>query len=237
MSATETLTVGFGDGDAGVQGLAIEGSGALLSIDGHLAPAPGFDLTDVDGAACRVRGDGDYDVTLEPVSPPVELGPATRTWICRARGNTGGRLLDGFGSLTRSAAPADGVTLQRAVIAWLGPELALALAARRPRKAGGHGDEELHAAILRGASLEPVPVEDPRLSSTYDGDGRLIRCGIELWEPADAEFAQRLGGIATAHGDLVHPNGARSRVAFIAWHGERQQGIGSYVITKSPRRP
>ena len=227
MSATETLTVGFGDGDAGVQGLAIEGAGALLSIDGRVAPAAGFDLTDVDGAACRVRGDGSYDVTLEPLSPPAELGPATRTWICRARGSGGGRPLDGFGSLTRSAAPAERVTLQRSVIAWLGPELG----ARTRRAAPAQGGRAWRRGAPRRDPARRVARagarRGPRLSSTYDGDGRLIRCGIELWEPADAEFAQRLGGIATAHGDLAHPDGARSRVAFIAWRGDRQQGIGA----------
>jgi hypothetical protein len=231
VSETESVRVGFADADAQLQGVAIEGAGALLAVGDRVESAPGWRLDDIDGAACRLGGDGAYDVTLEPLGPPAALGDASRVWICRARGTVADRPLDGFGSITRSLADnRDG--LERAVTAWLGPGLAIALAARRRRRACGHGDEELHAAVMRGEPLEPVPVADPRLSSTYDGDGLLLRCGIELWETAEAEFALRFGGTAGVRGELAHRDGARTRVAFMSFRGDRELGVGRYEITE-----
>src|SRR6185437_12972175 len=112
----------------------------------------------------------------------------------------------GSGSIMRSLAD-DRVVLERAVTAWIGPSLAVALNARRPRRAAGHGGEQLNAAILRGEPLETVAVADPRLSSTYDGDGLLLRCGLELWDTEDADFALRYAGTAGAHGTLTHADG------------------------------
>lgn len=225
------VTVGFADPGAGVQGVAIEGAGALIAAGGAVSAVPGFDLADVDGTACRLRGGEAYDVTLEPVGPPAELGPAARAWICRARGSATGRPLEGLGAIIRSEI-GDRVPLQRAVTAWLAPELAVVLAARRPRRASGHGDEELHAALVRGEPPVPLAVASPRLSTTYDGDGLVTHCGIELWETEESEFAERYGALATAHGELTHADGARTRVAFLAWRRNGETGIGRYDITE-----
>jgi len=230
VSETETVTAGFADAGAQLQGVAIEGAGALLAVGDRVEAVPGFRLADIDGSACRLGGDGAYEVTLEPFGPPAALGDAARVWICRARGTVADRPLDGFGSITRTLAD-DRIVLERAVTAWLGPGLAVALAARRPRRASGHGDEELHAAVMRGKPLEPLPVADPRLSSTYDGDGLLLRCGIELWETAEAEFALRYGGIAGVRGELAREDGARTRVTFMSFRGDRERGVGRYEIT------
>lgn len=228
---TERVTIGFADPEGAVQGVAIAGAGALLAIGGRVEAAPGCTLSDIDGSSCRAVAAGAYEVTLEPLAPPADLGATARVWICRARGLAGGRQLDGFGQITRSQ-PGERAVLERGVVAWLGPELAVALDARRPARARGHGDEELHAAILRGAPLELAAVMEPRLSTTYDGDGRLLRSGLELWEDAEADFAVRFGGVATGHGELAHKDGARTRVAFMAWRGDRgEHGPGRYEIT------
>jgi hypothetical protein len=230
---SERVTIGFADLGGAVQGIAIAGAGALLAAGGRVEAAPAATLTDDGGAACRVAGAGAYELMLEPLGPPADLGEDARVWICRARGTAGGRQLDGVGHITRSQ-PGERVVLERNVIAWLGPELAVALDARRAGRARGHGDEELHAAILRGAPLTPATVMEPRLSTTYDGDGHLLRCGLELWEDAEADFAVRYGGAATAHGELVGEDGSRTRVAFIAWRGDRgEHGVGHYEITES----
>jgi hypothetical protein len=227
----ERLTIGFSEAGGGVQGVAIAGAGVLLASGTTVTSAPEAEMRKDSGGAWTASVDGTFSVTLEPLGSPARLGDAAQVWICTARGTVGGTAFEGLGHLTREA-PADGATLERAVTAWLGPELAATLAARRTRRAAGHGDEELHGAVLRGAPLEPVEVSRPRLSSAYDGDGRLVRCGLELWETDEAEYAQRFGGIATAHGDLVHGDGARTRVAFVAWRDEHARGLGRYDITE-----
>jgi hypothetical protein len=231
VSETGTVRVGFADAGAQLQGVAIEGAGALLALGDRVQAAPAPTLVDVDGAACRLDGASAYQITLEPLGPPAELGPATRVWICRARGTVGDRALDGLGSIMRSLAD-HRIVLERAVTAWFGPAEAVALAARRPRRASGHGDEELVGAILRGEPLEPITVADPRLSSTYDGEGLILRCGIELWETDEAEFAERYGGIAGLRGELTGTDGDRTAVAFMSFRGDRERGVGQYLITE-----
>jgi hypothetical protein len=228
---SERLTIGFVAGDGGPQGVAVAGAGALVAVGSQVTSIPEAELHKDASGAWTASGGGAFAVALEPLSPPVQLGGDAQVWICSARGTVGDAGFDGLGHLTREAPDGD-ATLERAVTALLGTELAVVLAARRPRRAAGHGDERTHAAILRGAPLEPVAVTDPRLSSAYDADGRLVRCGLELWESDEAEFPQRFGGLATAHGELTLADGRRLHVAFIAWRGERVHGVGRYDITE-----
>jgi hypothetical protein len=230
-AVTERLTIGFAAANGGPQGVAIAGAGALLAVGGDVTSIPDAELSKDAAGAWTASADGAFAVALEPLGPPVDLGADAQAWVCTARGQVGATSFDGLGHLTREAPGGDAV-LERAVIGWLGAELAVVLAARRSRPAAGHGDEDAHAAILRGAPLEPLTVADPRLSSAYDADGNLVRCGLELWETADSEFPQRFGGRATAHGELRLADGRRTRVAFIAWRGERVQGAGRYDITE-----
>ncbi len=213
-----------------MQGVAIAGAGALLAVGGQVTAHADAQMRKDDAGAWTASVDGAFAVALEPLGAPARLGEAAEVWICSARGVIGDAAFDGVGHFTREA-PAGGFVLDRAVTAWLRTELAVALAARRPRRAAGHGDEERHGAILRGVPLEPVAVADPRLSSTYDGDGRVIRCGLELWETEESDSAVRFAGLATAHGELIHDDGARTLVAFVAWRGDREHGLGRYDIT------
>jgi hypothetical protein len=231
VGVSERLTIGFADAGSRLQGVAIAGAGVLLVSGTTVTSAPQAEMRKDQDGAWTASVDGTFAVTLEPLGSPARLGDAAQVWICTARGTVGGAAFDGLGHLTREA-PADGAILERAVTAWLGAELAATLTARRGRRAAGHGDEELHGAILRGAPLEPVEVSRPRLSSAYDAGGRLVRCGLELWETDESEYAQRFGGVATAHGELVHADGARTRVAFVAWRDEHARGLGRYDITE-----
>ncbi len=228
---SERITIGFADADGARQGVAIADAGALLCLAGAVTAAPDAQLRRDAGGAWIASVEGRFEIALEPLGPPAELGALAAVWICGASGTIAGERFAGLGHLTRSA-PAGDAPLERALTAWLDAELALALAARRGRRAGGHGDEDLHAAILRGAPPTPLAVRNPRLSSAYDADGRLARCNLELWETDEAEFALRYGALATAHGELAHADGARTQVAFLAWRGEREHGVGRYDITR-----
>ena len=231
MAVSERLTIGFLDPASGRQGVVISGAGSLLAADGQVRATGEAELGKDDGEVWRARAGGAFDVALEPLADPLALGGAAIVWMCAARGTIGGEAFEGVGHLTREGPP-EGARLERSVTAWLGDERYLAMAARRPRRAHEHGDESLAAAILRGAPLHVVSVEQPRLSSTFDGDGRLLRCGVELWETADAEFAHRFGGLATASGELTHADGARTLVSFVAWRGDRDSGHGRYDLTQ-----
>jgi hypothetical protein len=228
---SERLTIGFAAVNAGPQGVAIAGAGAVVAVGGDVTSVPDAKLSKDSDGAWTASSDGAFAVALEPLGAPVQLHGDTQIWICTARGRVGDTSFDGLGHLTREAPEREAV-LERAVIAWLGAELAVVLTARRSMRAAGHGEEDTQAAILRGAPLEPLTVAEPRLSSAYDADGSLVRCGLELWETTESEFPQRFGGRATAHGELTVADGRRTRVAFIAWRGERAHGAGRYDITE-----
>ena len=165
--------------------------------------------------------------------PRRRSGEGGELWFCRAAG-----LSAAPRSTARPRRPARTsaarAPLERSVTAWLEAELTVLLAARRSerrrRARRGGVARERSSAALRG---ELSAVERPRLSTTYDGDGRVLRCGIELWEGEEAEYAQRLGGDASAGGELI---GTRRRphargVPRLA-RRPRELGLGRYDITE-----
>ena len=228
MGVTERLTIAFADASAPIQGVAIAGVGTLLALGGRPTAAPPPQLTGEDGA-WRVSAGDAYELALEAGGEAATLTDGTRIWLCRATGSIGAQPLDGRATLSRGPAAAD--ALERSLAILFDDQLGFALAARGPRGERGHDEEQLEAIRFRGEPLEPTTIEKPRLSTTYDADGRLTRAGIELWETADAEFALRIGGETLAHGELVHPDGARTRIAFVGWHHDGHRGPGSYAIT------
>ncbi len=76
----------------------------------------------------------------------------------------------------------------RAVSTWFEPDEGLALMAFRPRKAKSHDGDVVTAAVL-GPESSP-PVEDPRLTTTYDAGGWPVRAGLELWLAGEGEEEQ-----------------------------------------------
>jgi hypothetical protein len=210
------------------------GAGPPVAVD-VLAAGDRFDLA-VAGVA---------DAVLEPLGPPFTYGGQDRSDVlCRLRGKgAGGRALDGFGCVSRGGGELGGLALARSIWICFGPELAFALVAERPARGRGHGDERLAACVARGAPLEPSPLEDPRLSSTYREDGQLLRAGLELWEPsvegdADARErtrALRVGGETIAAAELPEAGERRTSIAFMAWHHAGLEGIGCYTIERAVR--
>jgi len=221
--------IAFGDGDGGVLGVALAG-GLLLAHDGAVRVLPAPRIAERDGGALALLAADGLEIALAPLAPAAALGDGT-IQVCRAHGGSGTLAFDGVGTIGRSEA-AGPVALERWLSVWLGPQLTIALAAQRPRGAGGHGEERIAATILRGEVPAAAAVGDGRISTTYDGDGRPIHCGIELWESDDSEFADRAAGEAIAHGELPGPDGATTIVTFLACHGQGRRGPGVYLLTR-----
>ena len=224
----ERLTIGFGDAAAGLHGVAIAGLGTLVAAGGQLLRTGEPAIRERDGIT-HLAGER-LDVSLEPLGAPGELGAAARVWLCRARGTVDTEPFDGLGTITR-AADTGAAALDRTVNAWFHPGLAFALAAARPRGAGGHGDEQLAALVFRDEPPVAAPVAQPRLSTTYGADGSIVHCGIELWESEESEFAERIGGETVAHGELAGPGGALTRIALMSFHRDGAAGSGHYELT------
>jgi hypothetical protein len=241
-----SLSFAFGDARAeryGVVGLDPEEGAFALLFAGRetvlAAPAPGLSVT-ADGAGWHVELGGDgagLALGFAPLAAAVATPAGGSDQPCRVTGSVraGGRTLGVTGVGQHSRAPGgpdwDRIELTRAVAAWT--ELAAAsLTAVRPVNARHHAEETTWSALWEQG--EPVPVEEARLSTTYDADGRTRRAGLELWPAAgegDADWARRGAGelLCAASLDL---GALRRECAFLRWHIEGQPGIGRYEIVR-----
>ena len=110
-----------------------------------------------------------------------------------------------------------------------------ALTAVRPAGASNHAEESVWAALL-GARGRRWPIEDGRLSTTYDGEGRMRRAGLELW-PADDGGAGPAARPARCSAAPRSTSGAlRLDCAFFRWHLEGRTGVGRYDILRRAAR-
>ena len=222
--------ISFADGEHQIQGVAIAGAGTLLKVEHALTQQPPPTLSG-DGRTLTLRAGEGCELTLTPLYCAEEPDDQPVT-LHRAAGTVGSRDFAGL-ALARRERPADAaVSIERSIDILFDAALAFSLRARQAAGAGGHGEEELAEVVFRGEPLELVAIEKPRLSSTYDAEGRLRHAGLELWESEEAELALRSGGEVLGSGVLPGGGGAPTQVAFVAWHHSGRRGLGSYTITR-----
>jgi hypothetical protein len=190
-----------------------------------------------------------FDLDLEATGPLSELPPDHP--VARVGGMTGyeqpvrvhGRAtvgdarvaVDGLGQRGHSwgAPDWDRIELTRAVSAWMGDDLAVSLTAVRPAGKRDHEAEAVVASILdRDEDGVPhaVDVADPRLSTTYDDDGRQRQAGLELWVDEDG-YPRRVAG-ELACGTSLDLGRLRLDCAFFRWRMEGRQGFGRYDVLR-----
>lgn len=121
------------------------------------------------------------------------------------------------------------IELARSLSAWLGPERAVTLTAVRPAKAKHHDEEAVAAFVVDGG--EPRAVVDPRLSTTYDGELRQRRAGLELWMSEEGGYARRAAGEVVC-GTTVDLGDLRLDSAFFQWRMEGRTGTGRYDVMR-----
>jgi hypothetical protein len=196
------------DGDGGGFDLRFEALGTPLELDGETAAARAAGLQGYE-QPCRVSGTARAGGRRHTVEC---LGQRGRQW--------------GTPDWER-------IALSRTLSAWLGEDRAISLAAVRPAHASSHEEEAVTAWLVTPAEDAPsaVLVDDPRLSTTYDGEGRQRRAGIELWPEPDSAFPHRAAGeavcrTALALGDL------ELQTAFFAWRMEGSRGVGRYDVLR-----
>jgi len=189
--------------------------------------------------------DAAFDLRFEAAGEPAELDashPAAKAGgmtgyeqLCRVRGTATVAerrvKVDGLGQRGHSWGAPDWskMTLARTVNAWLGPELGVTLTAVRPAKADAHGRELVAASLLEDGAVRDVA--DPRLSTTYDGDGRQRHAGLELWLEEDDDRARRAAGEVLC-GTTLDLGRLRLDCAFFRWHMEGREGVGRYDVLR-----
>lgn len=238
-----TDSFSWGDPDAELFGSVGPGL-ALLFADGAItATAVGDEVAatvDAGSDSWQVRwevDEGGWDLSFGALTPPLAVGVGGSERGCRVTGTVrvGARqvTVDCLGQRTGPPDRADreGQTLARALSAWLGPDRFVALSAVRPEDAEGHADEVVEAWLVSPEETDPVRVDEVRLSTTYDGDGRPLRAGLELWLLPDSTYPRRVGGEARCRTSL-DLGAARLDAAFFAWTMDGHRGVGRYDVLR-----
>ena len=203
VAALETWTVTYDGDDAGFD----------LRFEAISAPAE----LDVDGAVAQAGGMAGYEQLCE-VSGQVRHDG--RTHPVRCLGQRGHQ----WGTPDWSR-----IELARTLSAWMGADRAVTLTAVRPAKARHHDEEAVGGFLIdRG---EPQAIFDPRLSTTYDGELRQRRAGLELWMTEEGGYARRAAGHALC-GTTVDLGDLRLDSAFFDWRMEGRVGTGRYDVLR-----
>jgi hypothetical protein len=168
-----------------------------------------------------------FELRFEPVAEPAHLSGLSTT-LCAVTGSVGGVGVDCLGTATETTEPPEWSELDavRGVTAIFGRDRAVFLLARRPRGVLGHGHELVEAKLVLDGEI--ADVDDARLSTVYDGEGRQRNAGLELWLPAE-DFPRRLSGTVEA-GASLSLEGLRVNAAVFRWHMEGREGSGAYEL-------
>lgn len=222
----EAFALSFFDPDRDLYGIARSGSTILFEGRTPSAHSGGPEL-EADGEAWRAELPGRLSVRLEPASPELELGGVTAR-ICRVSGEAAGRAVDCLGtfSVTTVMPRWEELDAIRSLSALVDDRNALLALARRPRDTPGHGQELVRAGLLADGELREV--EEARISTVYDGDGRQRSAGLELWLPGE-EFPHRGSGVVIA-GSSLELDPVRVHAAVFRWRLDGRDGIGAYEL-------
>jgi hypothetical protein len=182
------------------------GRGFALTFDAAGPPAAFEDTGGMEGyeQLCHVHG-------------TVELGGETR--LLRGLGQRG---------LVSGVPDWDRIDAARYVGAWLDDGSAVVMRAVRPAGASFQ-DEASWAAVLGAAGS--LRVDEPRLSTTYDEEGRQQRAGLELWVGEADDHPRRAAGEVLC-GSTLDLGALRLDCAFLRWHMGGRSGIGRYDLLR-----
>jgi len=176
-----------------------------------------------------------FELEFEAASPPAEFEPLGgmegHERLCYVRGTAAGRPIDGLGQRGRSWGTADwgGIALTRSLGAWLDEGPSVVYSAVRPAGAKSHAEEAQWGALVDAEGA--LAMADPRLSTTYDGDGHQRRAGLELWVGEDDDYPRRGAGQVLC-GSSVELGSLRLDLAFFGWTLDGRRGVGRYDVLR-----
>jgi hypothetical protein len=210
-------------------------SGATILFEGRRPRAiPEGAAMEASGEGWHAELGGELSLEARPVSEAADLGGVS-VRLVRVRGEAGGRRVDCLGTLAETAtAPRwEELDALRTISALVDEEHAVLALARRPRGALGHSEERVTAMLLDGDRFQAV--EEARLSTVYDGDGRQRSAGLELWMPGE-EYPRRGSGVVVA-GSSLQLNDLNVHAAVFRWRIDGREGIGAYELMARTEPP
>ncbi len=149
------------------------------------------------------------------------------------------RAVDGLGQRGHSWGAPDWERLElaRTLSVWMGDDLSISLTAIRDQRAKAHDAEAVTAFLFEpdddeGPSPAPTAhlVDDPLFSTRYDGEGRQLAAGLELYVTEDG-YARRAAGEVVC-GTTLDLGRLRLDCAFFLWRMEGREGVGRYDILR-----
>lgn len=221
------LALSFFDPDRNLSGMARAGMTILFDGPTPTTIGAGPEVERAADGSLSARLADRFELRFEPVAEPASL-TGLRITLCAVTGTVGGSPVDCLGTATETTEPPAWSELDavRGVTAVFGRDRAAFVLARRPRGVIGHGHELVEARLVLDGQL--VAVEDARLSTVYDGDGRQRNAGLELWLPGE-DFPRRASGTTQA-GASLSLEGLRVNVAVFRWQMEGRTGSGAYEL-------
>jgi hypothetical protein len=223
---TTAVALAFFDSAHGRYGIAR--SGATLLFEGSSASAlEGGPEVERRNGGWRATLDDTLELEFEPLRDPVELG-GVKASVCRVTGTVEATKIECLGTAGETASPPawDELDAVRSISALFDEENALLALARRPRGVPGHGDELTVAWLVQ--ENEVLGVDDARISTVYDAEGRQRSAGLELWLPGE-EFPRRASGTVAA-GSSLELEGLKVHAAVFRWRMEEREGLGAYEL-------
>jgi hypothetical protein len=185
-----------------------------------------------------------FELRFEALGPPAELGEgdavaraggmAGYEQVCAVSGtvHAGGRAreLRCLGQRGHSWGEPDWSRIEaaRTVAAWPAEGSRLALTTVRPQGAT-HAQEPVWAALLDADGTRRIA--EPRLTTTYDAEGRQRRAGLELWLHDDDGHPHRGSGELLC-GSTLDLGQLRLDCAFFRWRLDGRAGVGRYDVLR-----
>ena len=193
---------------------------ALVFEDGGASSYDEPTTVEASESGWTARVPGGLELAFERVADPVELG-GMRVHLCSAG--------EGLGVIAEIHDPPrwQELSATRYITALFDSGNAVIAFARRPEHALGHGDEMVVAHLWSDGELKGI--EDARISTIYDGEGRPRRSSLELWLPGE-DFPRRAFGVVTAGASLAL-EGLDVHAAAMDWRIEGKDGAGLYELT------
>lgn len=232
MSA-EAISLAFFAPEHELHGMVREGTTLVFEGTTPRAAAEVAEI-ETDGEGWRARLEGRFDLAFTPSAAVADLGPV-RSRVCAVEGTVGAVAVACLGTATETIeAPVwSELDALRSLSAVFDADAAVLAIARRPRGALGHGEERIDAALVLDGQARPV--EDARLSTVYDGEGRQRSASLELWL-ADEDLPRRLAGSALA-GSSLELESVLVNAAVFGWRMDGRDGTGEYNVTARDEPP
>jgi hypothetical protein len=237
--------VAFGDLETGLWGAAVaSGDQPAVAIIGAGDDTQAAEIG-LDGAssdeAWTITGDG-VELMITALGDPVtgaggsDPGQDGFDQLCRVDGRLTrvGREHEvsmlGVRGTRETTLGAGGFASMRDVAVWFEQGDGMSLAAFRPAGAKGHDADVVSASVLGAEGAGPV--EDPRLSTTYAGDGWVSRAGLELWlgGEEDQQMLRRAAGEAVGARASASSADLELQAELFRWHSSGRDGTGVYLL-------